>query len=149
MNRPGWYRLLYRWPKEGLTLPFLIGALAYHEGRGVPTLDDAARLLADIAEHPVDGTSYVEAQWCHDGLEMPVLCLRSKYLRCPTAGLGYTTDLMRRWDTTDPGLLRQRLLASAEESIRTGRFSFDPGLRNPHAREFDDEDKNFIDGALG
>lgn len=55
----------------GITLPFLVGALATKFGNARPSAQDIRLLLQEIANNPVKG--YVtEVRWCQN-VEAPVL----------------------------------------------------------------------------
>ncbi|HYV40083.1 MAG TPA: hypothetical protein VE988_30635 [Gemmataceae bacterium] len=144
MANPTWFKLLKSWTGEGLTLQFVVGALAMHEGR-IATLEDAEHVLNEIAANRVGGST-VEARWCYEKLEAPVLCL----IDSPTesTGLIFHPDLRKKWNMTDPVQLRQKLLRCAEGPINNGNFSREPGLGRPQDSPFSPDDVGFIRRAL-
>src|SRR6266480_3790299 len=79
MKKPNWFILIDQWKPQkmgyhGVTLPFLVGALAHKSGRRRTTLEDIKQLLDDIVNRPVEG--YItEVSWCHD-IDAPVLNVR-------------------------------------------------------------------------
>ena len=68
MTSPDWFVLMQAWVIQnhgdrGLTLPFLVGALAYKKGKTQTTMDDAKELLEEMITKPVP--NYVtEIAWC-------------------------------------------------------------------------------------
>lgn len=76
MNNPDWFILLERWKPEGMgewgvTLPFLVGALAYKANQQDVGEQHVRNVLDDIIQHPVVG--YVtEIRWCPD-IDAPVI----------------------------------------------------------------------------
>src|SRR2546421_154946 len=77
MAQPDWFIVIEQWvPRRmghnGVTLPFLVGALDFKAGqRGRLDAHDVRQVLDEIVERPIEG--YVtEVSWCFD-IDAPVL----------------------------------------------------------------------------
>ncbi|HTV54879.1 MAG TPA: hypothetical protein VMI06_08170 [Terriglobia bacterium] len=117
---PDWLRLLQAWQgrgKRGLTLPFLVGAIALQRGELEASRVETEELLKDIQSKKLPGRA-VEVGWCWD-LKAPILSV----VQSPHSGLVFGSDLKRNFKCDDPDELAGRLLAGAELPIREGNFS--------------------------
>ena len=142
MLKPDWFILIEQWvPKgmgqHGVTLPFLVGALAHKSGQ-VDLNDQHVRdVLDDITQHPVDG--YVtEVSWCHEILapvlnvkriNAPVRMRTSVAIAHPSGkgeSLVFGQNLESRWDSKDPLALRDRLAEDATGPVSRGEYSRKP-----------------------
>ena len=80
MRSPDWFVLMRAWVQEGhgergITLPFLVGAVALNRQNENPTLQDAKRLLDEIICKLVE-EFVVEIAWC-PSLAAPILTANS------------------------------------------------------------------------
>ena len=156
MRNPDWFVLMREWVLQnhgdrGVTLPFLIGALAHKRDAPPPSRADAKTLLNQMISNPVD--SYVtEIAWC-SSLGAPVLTateapfrFNSKAgFRHPSRDLlsvVFGTDLQDRWHSSDPSVLLDELLDDAEVAITERRFSRDS--RKKAYRNFEPWEEQFI-----
>ncbi len=139
MTKPDWFILIEQWvPKgmgtTGVTLPFLVGALAYKAGQTDLGARHVRDVLDDIIQHPVEG--YVtEVCWCHD-ISAPVLNTKrnDSPMRMPSSvaiprpsgegeSLVFGTNLEFHWNSKDPLAWLDRLAEDAAEPVSNGRYS--------------------------
>lgn len=168
MNVPSWFNIIQQWRAKGMgaygiTLPFLVGALAYEKGRSNATLEDVVALLAEMIEKPVPGYMAV-IRWCGD-IEEPVISMRALddpfkvaikdgYPRPEGDGLsvGFTEDLMSMFNLNCATALecKGKLENYAKELVEKGLFSknINPstGLREFGA--FSQQDVDYIQSTL-
>lgn len=159
MNKPDWFILIERWVPErmgdlGVTLPFLVGALAFKAGRTSSDPSDARNLLTKISTNPVDG--YVtEVSWCANikapvfnvkRIDSPLRMNASTAITHPSGqgqSLVFGPNLCSHWKSTDPAILLDRLAQDATEHIVKGRYS-----RNRKAESMEFEYGDFLPGAV-
>jgi hypothetical protein len=134
---PDWLLLTQSWVEKrhgvnGVTLPFLVGALAYRDGKERPTLADARALLDEMKAHPI-ATHVVEVQRCGDlGVAVlkaapapsqysPVVGFRSPSGQgfCLVFGPNFTSF----WGSPKPEELLERLLDESKLPIEKRTFS--------------------------
>lgn len=73
---PDWFVLMQEWTRQGhgargVTLAFLVGALALRDNNFQPTTDNARVILSEMIANPVEGYS-IDIGWCAT-LGAPVL----------------------------------------------------------------------------
>ena len=139
MTKPDWFILVEQWVPQrmgeyGVTLPFLVGALAHKAKQTDVGVEQVRKLLDDIVRHPVEG--YVtEVNWCHE-IAAPVLTTKSvnsskriNSLATIPRPLGsgeslvFSYSLKDHWHLSDPGALLDRLLEDAAEHVTKSRYS--------------------------
>jgi hypothetical protein len=139
MNKPDWFILIDRWVPEGMgehgvTLPFLVGALAYKAGERNLDSSYIRRLLDEITGNPVDG--YVtEVSWCVQ-ITAPILNTQradSPERMSPSVAIPHPSghgealvfgpNLVSRWNSRDPYALIERLVEDATDPVCGGTFS--------------------------
>jgi hypothetical protein len=142
---PDWLRLLQAWRgrgKRGLTLPFLVGAVALRAGRSQASRADAKTLLRDIGSAILPGWA-VEVGWCDD-LKFPIFAV----VPSTNSGLVFGRDLKQNFKCDDPDELERRLLAGAEVLIHEGNFSL---ISDEHGKQwaaFTSLDRELIERAF-
>lgn len=77
---PSWFNIIAQWRVKGMgaygvTLPFLVGALAYEQKQEKASLNDVHALLTEMIENPVEGYVVV-IRWCDD-IEEPVISMKA------------------------------------------------------------------------
>ena len=139
MKNPDWFVLIERWIPEkmgefGITLPFLVGALAHKSGVTKPKIQEVEKLLGEICNKPVDGY-VIEISHC-DNIDAPVL----RATRCDSqvrmgtliaiphpSGKGqslvFGTNLSTYWQSADATILVGRLAMDAAQHTEKGRYS--------------------------
>ena len=121
MRRADWFTLIQEWKAKGMgqtgvTLPFLIGALANKSGRNEWSSQDVHYLIEEIVRHPEKGY-VIEVNWCHN-IHAPVLSAasiddkhRMPLKSCFTAENG------------DPSLGFTQSIQSTKVNIKKARYS--------------------------
>lgn len=158
MTKPDWFVLMREWVMQnhgdrGVTLPFLVGALAYKENKLQPTMADTRAVLDEMIAKPVD--DYVtEIGWC-SSLGAPVFTATegpsrfnskvgfrhpSKEWLCVVFG----HDLQLRWDCSDASTLIGELVEDALGPIADRKYSRD----SKEYREFEPWEKKFIEQTI-
>jgi hypothetical protein len=164
MAQPDWFVLIEQWvPRKmgqtGVTLPFLVGALALKAGRsGHLAARDVRQVLDEITTHPVDG--YVtEVIWCHY-IDAPVFTVTRADARDrirPTVavrlpvGVGeslvFGPNVYNRpgWGQ-DAAASFERLVADAAEPVSMGTYSRRPkqGTINFEHADFSEKERDYI-----
>lgn len=150
MVKPDWFILIERWVPErmgdlGVTLPFLVGALALKTRDTNLNASHVRRLLDEMVANPVHG--YVtEVSWCH-AIDAPAFNTKTADSRnrmsspagiAPPSGHGqslvFGSSLFIKWGSSDPSVLLDRLVEDATEHISRGRYSRN---RNAGTTEFE------------
>ncbi len=141
MAKPDWFILIDQWVKQGkgdlgITLPFLVGAIAYKYEQINLSFHHVQKIVHEIAYNPVEGF-FTEVRWCHD-IDAPVFNTREVNwpykLASPVeiprpSGEGkaivFSKDLQSTFhlNSTDPKTLLDRLAQHATEPVSKGRFS--------------------------
>ena len=138
MKFPDWFTLIERWVPEGLgdsgiTLPFLVGALAFKNGFVESNLSEVEKVLDEICNKPVDGY-VIEVSDCLK-IDVPVLkATRCDVLRMDTlyaiahpSGKGqslvFGSNLTIYWQTSDPAILLAKLAKDAAQYTEKGQYS--------------------------
>ena len=139
MKKPDWFILIEQWvPKRmgehGVTLPFLVGALAYKAGQTKLGAQHVRDVLDDIIKHFVEG--YItEVSWCWE-MDAPVLNTKridsSERMRSSVAlprpsgdgdSLVFGPNIVSHWNSNDPSALIKRLAEDAAEPVSKGKYS--------------------------
>jgi hypothetical protein len=139
MTKPDWFILIEQWVPQrmgehGVTLPFLVGALAHKAGQTDTGVEQVHKILDDIVRHPVEG--YVtEVSWCSN-ISAPVLntkkvnaqdrmSLEATIPRPSGDGesIVFSLTLRFQWDLKDARALLARLLEDAAEPVSKGCYS--------------------------
>jgi hypothetical protein len=76
VTKPDWFVLMQEWVRQGhgdrgVTLPFLVGAIALKSNNLQPTTENARVILEEMITNPVEGHS-TDIGWCA-ALGAPVL----------------------------------------------------------------------------
>ena len=138
MTKPYWFMLLEQWePKRmgelGVTLPFIVGALAYKAGQTDLGAQQVRNVLEDITKHPVEGCG-TEVSWCHN-ISAPVLNTtrinaprmnHSVAIQRPSGegeSLVFGPNICSKWNSKDPSELLDILVEKAAEPVSKGRYS--------------------------
>jgi len=159
MKKPDWFILIERWVPEGMgefgvTLPFLVGALALKAGDTRLNSSHVRTLPEKIIASPVHG--YVtEVSWCAN-IAAPVFNtkaidsperMRSPAGMAPPSGheqsLVFGPNLLSHWCCTNPSVLFERLVEDATEHVSKGQYS---RIRKPGTTEF--EYGHFLPGEI-
>lgn len=144
MKNPDWFVLIEQWIPEkmgvfGITLPFLVGALAYKNDINKPDIVEVKKVLSEICNKPIDGY-VIEVADCDD-INAPVLRAR----RCDSPfridrkiaithpsgegqSLVFGSGLSTHWQSTDAKILVDRLAEDAAQHTEKGQYS---RRRNP------------------
>ncbi len=139
MEKPDWFILIERWVPErmgelGVTLPFLVGALAFKAGDMQLNSSHVRKLLSEMSANPVHG--YVtEVSWCPNigapvfntkATDSPERMKSSAGIAHPSGhgqSLVFGPNLLTHWGCTDPSVLLDRLVEDATEHVSKGRYS--------------------------
>ncbi len=163
MNKPDWFLIVDHWKSEGMgdngvTLPFIIGALAIKSGRITLT---PRELLAGMIEHPVDGC-VVLISWC-SFIEAPVLSIWTDEtartmkpeiaFNRPSgegASLAIGINLISHWNCNDPQIILQRIIDDANKPVLEQRFSrrCKPGSSEYEYGDFSPKEIDYIRRVL-
>ncbi|WP_300357521.1 hypothetical protein [uncultured Pseudoalteromonas sp.] len=155
MNKPFWFHIIKQWKEMGkgeygVTIPFLVGALASHFGKE-PTKEFVDETFENIKSNPVNGY-YCEVRWCGN-IDEPVISvkeideladitLEADYKFGGIVSLGFTMDLMGMFhlncETAHDCLLK--LITYSLEHVSQGCFSKNSGKFT----SFTDDDLVFI-----
>lgn len=168
MNTPSWFIIIEQWRKKrmgeyGVTLPFLVGALAYANGRETASLNDVRILLTEMIENPVDGYMAV-IRWCGD-IEEPVismealddpykLAIKDGYRRPKDNGmsLAFTQDFMSmfNFDCKTAEECRNKLANYAKDYVEKGCFSknLNPETQRREFGRFTERDVDYIKSVI-
>lgn len=157
MTAPDWFLIIQEWPSSGLgdrgiTLPFLVGALAL--SRGIPDLT-AKEVINQLTTEAVNDYA-VQVDWCH-GIDAAVLVatpIESLYksadreaLRESSRTMGrvfFTDGLQAHWALHDEGSLVGKLIRDAEAHIREHKYSRHGGGYT----SFTEAELSFIRGTI-
>ena len=157
MEKPGWFKIMHKWQVKkdlgvvGVTVPFLVGALAHGKEGQSPTVDDARALFNAIVQRPVAGF-VTEASWC-DEIGAPVLQVvradsvqrmdkgRADYNA--SAPLVFGSNLITKWQSTDLTTLIDKLIEDARAPIARQAFS-----RNKNTMTGQYEYGDFLPGEI-
>lgn len=157
---PDWFILMQEWKKQnygdrGITLPFLVGALAFKENNSQPTAADARSLLEEMITSPVD--NYVtEIGWC-SSLGAPVLAA-ARALSGSTSKVGFKRpskdelclifgdDLQRHGNLWNSRSLVEELVDDTKEPIEGRRYSRDS--QSQSYRVFEPWETKFIEETI-
>lgn len=147
----------------GITLPFLVGALAAKANNPQPSVQDIRLLLQEITGAPVDG--YVtEVRWCPDtdAHVLSVAATASKFalpLRShfsSTTGhpsLGFSEDIHSMFGLNCSGSEEclEALVANARPYVEARTFSRhrDPKTGERTYGDFSEKEKQFIVNTIG
>jgi hypothetical protein len=145
----------------GVTLAFLVGALAHKGGRTRASVEDIQQLLDDIVNRPVEG--YItEISWCLD-ISAPVLNVRRLddiYRMKGTASISppslrresiaFSLNLQSRWRCKDGYVLLARLLEDARKPVSAGTYSRNrkAGMAEYEYGDFELRELEFINRTL-
>jgi hypothetical protein len=137
MKKPDWFILIEQWKKKGMgergvTLPFIVGALAHKRGEGDLGAQHVRNVLEDIRKHPVEG-HVTHITWCHDRAA-PLLevmriedALKTSVTIPRPSGEGdsivFGRLLYDRWKSKDPDDLLRQLEDDATEPVSKGHYS--------------------------
>lgn len=168
MQLPDWFLLIRDWRTSrmgtvGITLPFLVGALAAKANNPQPTTQDIRFLLQEIADSPVEG--YVtEVRWCPD-TDAPILSVAAtastfslplKSHFSSTTGhpsLGFSDDIHSMFGLKCSGSTEclEALVANARPYVEAKTFSRhrDPTTGERTYGDFSEKEKQFIINTIG
>jgi hypothetical protein len=168
MELPDWFVLIREWRARGIgqvgvTVPFMVGALARASGTEKTDKQDVLSALNDIARHPVDGF-VISVSYCPN-IQAPVLSADSltDKQRMPLTyyltgdngqqSLGFSQNAVS-FLCLDCSKAQQCLNAFAEKAaphVEKGEFSRVMGEDpwEPIYGPFSDSDLQFIDETIG
>lgn len=141
-----------RWGERGVTLPFLVGALAIKNKNLTTTAEDAQSLLREMVADPVSGY-LIEIGWC-PMLRAPVLAARKvgsigfshavgfKHPSNDQLCLVFSQEFQQKGDSSDAESLLKVLIDDAEEPIKNKTYSRDPNSKT--YKEFAEGELKFI-----
>lgn len=149
MNKPLWFLLIEQWKlkgmgERGITLPFLVGALANIHARK-PSIQAVHELLQEMITKPFIG--YVtEVRWCGD-VNAPIFSVsklgpeQMPFVShfCSQMGeisLGFSQDLQSMFGLNCNGSndCLEKLVSLCSEPIESARYS---RIRNPVTRKWE------------
>ncbi len=170
MATPDWFTLIQQWREKGMgeygiTLPFLVGALARKTGESSLNANHVREALDLIIKSPVDG--YVtEVRLCA-AIDAPVFTVtplnsatnqmihKSSFVRPSGEGtsLGFSTDLHSEYGglgCSDADECFEKLINHAAEHVQQGHFSkyWSETENNYIYGEFQAKDLEFIKEVL-
>jgi len=166
IDLPDWFKLIKAWRDQGhygLTLPFIVGAIAFRNGRCVVERGETESLLTQMIEGPVTGF-IVQIRWCMDyqsavftvyeedspyrlfndngGVEI-------KNTTRPAPVIVIERNLAARWNLPyDGNRLIAALIDQAEPIAHQGRFSKSWKEDGLEYGPFQDEEIRFIREVL-
>jgi hypothetical protein len=160
VNKPDWFVLMKEWVAQehgdrGITLPFLVGALALKEQKFQPSSDDVKAIFNEMVTNPVEGYS-TEVGWC-SSLRAPVLAA-TPAPRKFNSKVGYQhpshdwlcvvfgEQLQDRWNSSDADELARELIGDANEAVRDRKYSRD--ALSQSYREFAPWEIRFIEQTV-
>jgi hypothetical protein len=168
MKTPSWFNIIEQWRAKGMgaygvTLPFLVGALAYEKGQDQATLDDVSGLLTEMIENPIEGYMAV-IRWCGD-IEEPVISMkalddplqvsiRDGYHRPNNDGWSvvFTEDLMSMFNLNCATAqeCRVKLANHAKSHVENGLFSknINPNTKLREFGHFSQRDIEYIKSVI-
>ncbi|MFH1871099.1 MAG: hypothetical protein ABIK82_17395 [Pseudomonadota bacterium] len=137
-STPDWFVLIEQWkPRQmgetGITLPFLVGALAYKRGSPSVSEQEVRALLDEIVCRPVSGF-VAEVRWCNN-IDAPVftvspvghaLPFKSSFSGGTGVTLGFSQDAQAKYgglDCTSAADCLERLASHALPHVAAGNFS--------------------------
>lgn len=147
----------------GVTLPFLVGALAYEKRQEKASLNDVHALLTEMIENPVDGYMAV-IRWCGN-IDEPVISLKAlddplmvaikdSYPRPEGDGMSvaFTQDLMSmlNFNCETAEECRNKLANYAKSYVEEGCFSknLNPETQRREFGRFSVKDIDFIKNVI-
>ena len=168
MQPPDWFLLIRDWRTSrmgavGITLPFLVGALAAKASNPQPSVQDIRLLLQEIAEIPVKGF-VTEVRWCTD-TDAPILSvtatdskfalpLKSRFSSTTSLpSLGFSDDIHSIFGLNCSGSEEclEALVANARPYVEAKTFSRhrDPETGEHTYGDFSEKEKQFIVNTIG
>ena len=159
--RPDWFVIMQEWVKHGhgergVTLPFLVGAIALRNSNSKPMPEDAKALLSEMIANPVDDYS-TDIGWCST-LGAPVLAAVHSPSEA-TSKIGFARpgknelcvifgdQLQGHWNISDAQSLLNELIDDARDPILAGTFSRDSASKS--YRAFQPWEISFIKKTFG
>lgn len=168
MSKPSWFIIIEQWREKGmggygLTLPFLVGALAYEKEQNKASFRDIHAILTEMIENPVDGYMTV-IRWCGD-INEPVIsvkalddpykmAIKDSFPRPYEDGMSvaFTEDLMSMFNLNCEAAeeCREKLANYAKEYVEKGTFSkvFNPETMQREFGDFSEDDINYIKAVI-
>lgn len=160
MTKPDWFLLMQEWVKQGhgdrgVTLPFLVGAIATRNNTLQPTLEDARAILTDMIKNPIEDYS-TDIGWCST-LGTPVLAAIASPSPA-TSKVGFARplgndlcvifgdQLQQHWNLWDAQSLLDELIDDARDAITAGNYSRD--AKEKTYRPFEPWEISFIKETL-
>ncbi len=136
---PEWFTLIKSWIDRGsygLTLPFIVGAIAYHRGKEEMDRGDIESLLNDIIQNPVEGY-IVHIRWCLDygsavfavyetdsPYRLHDRCINIRSKDSSTTSVVIEDNLAAEWRIqANAQVLLEALLDKSEEHVQKGNYS--------------------------
>jgi hypothetical protein len=166
MKKPDWFLLIEQWRimkmgERGITLPFLVGALAYKAGKSEVTAGDVKNVLDTIREEPVAGY-VIEVAWCNN-IKSPVFSVgtlkdknrmqfMSSFMGLDTNEcFGFGSNLEISFGCKDASQCYQKLLDYAAEHVEHGHYSRarDNSTGEYQYRSFSSKDITYIVSTIG
>ncbi len=160
MSNPDWFVLMKEWVAQnhgdrGVTLPFLVGALAYKQNNEASSWKDARSVLTQMIEQPVEN-HVTEIAWC-SSLGTPILTAATapspfqpqvgfRYPSSEIMSLVFGLDLQNRWNSSNGNDLLESLLDDAEVAIHDRTYSRDPTSKT--YKPFQPWEKRFIEETI-
>lgn len=165
---PSWFNIIEQWRAKGMgeygvTLPFLVGAIAYEKRQEKASLNDIHALLTEMIENPVDGYMVV-IRWCGN-IEEPVISMKALddpfkvaikdgYTRPKGDGMSvaFTQDLMSmfNFDCKTAEECRNKLANYAKGYVENGCFSKNliPETQRREFGRFNERDVDYIKSVI-
>jgi hypothetical protein len=168
MVKADWFILIEQWVKTGrgdlgLTLPYIVGAIAFKKKQTNLSVEFVKNILDEIAYNPVEGY-FTEVRWCSN-INAPVFNTRENSwpykLASPVeiarpSGEGksivFSKDMQSglHFNTSEPKTLLKCLVQHAAEPVFQGKFArcrSENGTRFEF-REFSKADIEFIQRSI-
>jgi hypothetical protein len=137
MTKPDWFILMEQWKPQrmgenGVTLPFLVGAIAYKGGKKCTGVPEIQSILDAISYHPMEGY-FTFIFWCPI-IGAPVLTpepLNFAYkkglavISRPSGdeSIAFGANLQSRWNSKDAKDLLNLLPEDAVAAVSSGNYS--------------------------
>lgn len=168
MNKPDWLTLIEQWVpsgmgSEGVTLPYLVGALAHSAGKSNAGKKDIREVLDSMSSKPVEGF-VTEVMWCGN-IKAPVFKvvpidsarrIKSPYKIPHPSGNGesivFSENLKVYFKEKDPDALLRSLIDDTCQPVLEGRFSRQrsPGkFMEYEYNAFTERDLAYIEKTIG
>lgn len=164
-QKPDWFLLINAWlgrGRYGLTLPFLVGAIAYHRHKPHPASNEITALVNEIINNPVRGY-IVHIRWCAEyGSAVFAVYeedspqrVRDRVVEIKPTGIQIPSVAIERnlatvWKVpAEKDALLGKLVDTATEPVISGNFSRNWTQDGVQYQPLQPDDIRFINETLG